>query len=254
VEQPEQTSPRLYQDLAPWWPLLSAPEDYEEEAAFFHQVLQSASTPPPRTVLELGSGGGNNASFLKVNYIMTLADISPGMLAVSRQLNPQCEHVLGDMRSLRLGCLFDAVFIHDAIEYMTSQADLLLALQTGAAHCRPGGAALQVPDFTCENFMPATEHGGHNAAQGGQAARYIEWTIEPVPGATVYEAHYVYLLREANGEVRSVYDRHTCGLFPWRTWMRLLRKAGFAPRRIVDGYGRDLFLGIRNAGNSEDGA
>ena len=26
---------RLYDDLTSWWPLLSAPEDYEEEAEFY---------------------------------------------------------------------------------------------------------------------------------------------------------------------------------------------------------------------------
>jgi hypothetical protein len=27
--------PKLYTTLAPWWPLLSAPADYAEEAAFY---------------------------------------------------------------------------------------------------------------------------------------------------------------------------------------------------------------------------
>ena len=59
---------------------------------------------------------------------MTLVDRSAGMLAVSQRLNPECEHVLGDMRTVRLNRLFDAVLIHDAIMYMLSLADLLQAL------------------------------------------------------------------------------------------------------------------------------
>lgn len=65
-------------------------------------------------ILELGCGGSNNAYHLKGSYQMTLTDLSESMLAVSRQLNPECTHLQGDMRVLRLGMTFDAVFVHDA--------------------------------------------------------------------------------------------------------------------------------------------
>ena len=55
---------RLYADIASWWPLISAPEEYIGEAAFAASLLRTAD-PPARTVLELGSGGGNNAFHLK---------------------------------------------------------------------------------------------------------------------------------------------------------------------------------------------
>jgi len=79
--------PKLYDELAPWWPLLSPPAEYVEEAVFFAQQLEGAGDLPCRTLLELGSGGGNNASHLKARFELTLADPSPGMLAVSRALN-----------------------------------------------------------------------------------------------------------------------------------------------------------------------
>ena len=72
------TTARLYTDLAAWWPLLSAPADYAEEAAFYRQLLDEAIAPPARTLLELGSGGGNNASHLKAHFDMTLVDRSAG--------------------------------------------------------------------------------------------------------------------------------------------------------------------------------
>ena len=98
-----ETLPLLYQDLAEWWPVLSAPEDYAEEALFYQRALLSACTVTPRSLLELGSGGGNNASHLKRRFQMTLVDLSPGMLRVSQELNPECEHLQGDMRTARLG-------------------------------------------------------------------------------------------------------------------------------------------------------
>ena len=93
---------KLYDQLAEWWPLMSAPSEYEEEAAFYERALVESCDGPCRGVLELGSGGGNNASHMKKRFTMVLADRSPGMLAVSRALNPECEHVEGDMRTLRL--------------------------------------------------------------------------------------------------------------------------------------------------------
>ena len=104
--------PRLYKELASWWPLLSSREDYADEAAFYRDVIISACSTSPKTMLELGSGGGNNASYLKHHFQMTLVDLSPDMLAVSHLLNPGIEHIAGDMWTIRLGRLFDAVFIH----------------------------------------------------------------------------------------------------------------------------------------------
>ena len=124
--------PRLYTELADWWPVLSVPEDYAEEAQFYRKAILSAAEIPVKTMLELGSGGGNNASHLKEAFQMTLVDLSPGILKVSMALNPECEHSQGDMRTVRLGRTFDAVFIHDAIVYMTTEQDLRMAIQTAS--------------------------------------------------------------------------------------------------------------------------
>ena len=107
-------------------------------------------------LLELGSGGGNNASHLKARFTCTLTDISPDMLALSQTLNPECEHLEGDMRTLRLGREFDVVFIHDAISYLTTEDDLGAAIETAAAHTRPGGLVILTPDATTEN-LPAKD-------------------------------------------------------------------------------------------------
>jgi SAM-dependent methyltransferase len=77
----------LYGDLARWWPLISPPDEYAEEAAFAATLLGSASIPV-NEVLELGSGGGHNAVHLSSRFALTLVDLSPEMLEVSRRLNP----------------------------------------------------------------------------------------------------------------------------------------------------------------------
>jgi SAM-dependent methyltransferase len=216
---------RLYGDLAPWFHLLTAPEDYAAEAERYRALIHGA-VPSAGTLLELGSGGGNNASHLARHFTCTLSDLSPQMLTLSRGLNPGCEHVLGDMRTLRLGRTFDAVFVHDAIAYMTTESDLRDCIGTAFAHTRPGGVALFVPDFTRETFAPGTSHGGHDGADG-RSLRYLEWSIDDDPGDTMYEVDYAVLVREPGQPPRVVHDHHVEGLFPEHTWLYLLEQAGF---------------------------
>jgi SAM-dependent methyltransferase len=137
-------SPKLYHELADWWPLMSSPADYAEEAEAYRRLMIASGAAPLRTVLELGSGGGNNASHLKAHFDLTLVEISPGMLEVSRRINPDLRHFQGDMRAIRLGEEFDGVFVHDAICYMTTPDDLRRAMETAFVHCRPG-AGIPIP-------------------------------------------------------------------------------------------------------------
>ncbi len=242
-------NPKLYDELASWWPLLSAPKDYAEEAEFYEETLKSHCRGELKSLLELGSGGGNNAFHLKRKFDLTLVDRAPGMLTVSQRLNPECEHVEGDMRTVRLGREFDGVFVHDAISYMDSVPDLRRVLETAYEHCRPGGAALFVPDWTRESFRPGTDCGGHDG--DGRGMRYLEWTWDPDPEDTSYTVDFALLLRDTDGSIRVEHDRHTAGLFPRQTWMDLMTDVGFTGKRVPYAHsdlpGRELeaFVGRR---------
>jgi SAM-dependent methyltransferase len=240
--------PLLYTELAPWFHLLTAPEDYAEEAEFYRKIFMAAFETPPRTLLEIGSGGGNNASHLKEHFSITLVDLSASMLAISRQLNPECEHIQGDMRNLRLGRRFDVVFIHDAITYLTTEVDLASTIETAYIHCRSGGIALLCPDHVRETFRPSTKHGGHDGDRRG--LRYVEWYWDPDTTDTTYVGDFAYLLREGDS-VRCVYDRHVLGMFARHTWLTLMSRAGFQVRSVpfehseIEPGTSEVFLGIK---------
>src|SRR5919108_1552054 len=243
----ERSRPRLYGELASWFHLLTAPQEYREEADLYRRVLAEASRRPVEAVLELGSGGGNNASHLKSHFRMTLVDRSPEMIEVSRGLNPECEHLVGDMRTLRLGRTFDAVFVHDAIDYITTEEDLRSVMGTCWVHCREGGVALLVPDNVREGFQPGPSHGGND--DGSRGLRYLQWSWDPDPDDTEYVVDFAYLLRDEEGVVRVEHDRHVCGLFGRATWLRLLREVGFRPEirqaEHDEEEGRELFVALK---------
>lgn len=240
---------RFYGELAPWWPLISPVEEYAEEAAGFGALLNSAAIPV-HDVLDVGSGGGHVAAHLKKDFAMTLLDLSAAMLEVSRERNPECDHRLGDMRSVRLGRSFDAVLVHDAVDYMTTEADLGRAIETAYVHCRPGGIAVFVPDSIAETFAEGSDHGGSDGADG-RAARYLEWTWDPDPADTWVQTEYVFLLRDASGAVRLVHEAHRTGLFGRDVWLRLLADVGFEATAVIESTAeerapRELFVGRRH--------
>jgi SAM-dependent methyltransferase len=237
--------PRLYSDLAAWWPLLSPPSHYLEEAADLLPTLVAA-TDSPRTLLELGSGGGSLAYHFKGQFQLTLSDRSPDMLAISRGVNPECEHVAGDMRTLELGRQFDLVFIHDAIMYLTDAASVRAALATASRHCRPGGGLVVVPDCVRETFDPGTETGGEDGPDG-RGLRYLEWDWDPDPSDDTFETTYAFLLREPKGEMRVEMDQHHLGLFARGAWLAWLQEAGFAATSRLDEWKRDVFVGKKNS-------
>jgi SAM-dependent methyltransferase len=241
--------PRLYGEFASWFHLLTSPDDYVVEAELYGRILTDSAEIPVTTVLELGSGGGNNASHMKARFQLTLVDLSDQMLELSRSINPECEHIQGDMRNVRLGRQFDGVFVHDSVVYMTTEEDLAAAISTAFEHCRPGTAAVFAPDEVTETLQMRTDHGGHDG--GDRSLRYLEWTWDPDPSDHTYITDFAYLLRDGEGQVRVEQDRHVCGVFSRPTWLRLLEEAGFRAERRAGLEGetaQDIFVGIRASG------
>lgn len=233
--------PKFYNDYAAWWPLFSPPSHYVDEAADLLSRLAPAPPGPSRTLLELGSGGGSLVSHLASCFRMTLTDRAPGMLAVNRATNPDCEHILGDMRTLRLGRQFDVVLIHDAIMYATTLADLQATLITAAVHCRAGGQVVVLPDYVQETFQPGTEHGGEDGPDG-RGLRYLEWHWDPDPADHTYVVDYAFLLRNPDGSVSVIHDRHLEGLFARAEWLASFAVAGLAAEDSIDPWGRCVFV------------
>ena len=168
------------------------------------------------------------------------------MITLSRQLNPQVTHHLGDMRYLRLNQVYDAVLIHDGVSYLLTEQDLSETCDTARAHLRPGGLLIMAPDWFQETFPGTSVMHWIRSTQQGELT-CIEHVHDPNPGDTTIESVFFYLWRQ-DGTMRVEEDRHTTGLFPLDTWLRLMREAGFSVEQksfpvYEGGYGGRLLIG-----------
>lgn len=237
----------MYHELAHLWPLMSRSEDYADEARHWREALRAHLGAGHHAILELGVGGGNNLSHLTADFDATAVDLSDTMLENSRRLNPGVTHHVGDMRTVRLGRTFDAVLIHDAVTYLTSETDLSATIATAVAHLRPGGVLVMAPDWYRETFdrPRATAHGPRGV---DPELTMFAYSFDADPSDTLMETLYLFTLRRGD-RVEVVEDRHVQGLFPVATWLRLMEAAGFRVTRHPypvhdDGHEGWLLVGI----------
>jgi SAM-dependent methyltransferase len=159
----------LYESFVAWYPLLDPVDDHEEEATLdatsCARRCRRAPSGPPCSSLALVRGT-TPTSWVRRSSAH-LVDPAPTMLDLSRAQNPDCAHVEGDMRTLRLARTFDAVLVHDAIVCMLTEVDLMAALLNAFRHLRPGGAALFAPDYVTESFDEGVEPLGDEARTAG---------------------------------------------------------------------------------------
>ncbi|MEM1353280.1 MAG: class I SAM-dependent methyltransferase [Planctomycetota bacterium] len=239
--------PRLYTDLARLWPHLSPPDHYAAEANAVADLIDQALGPPPAdqrwSVLELGAGGGHTLHHFADRFDCVAADLSPPMLDHCKALNPAVPTVLGDMRDLRLDQRFDAVLIHDAVDYMLTQPDAAAACDTAAAHLRPGGLAIIAPTYTTQTFVNgdvADDGTTIPGIAGDEELTYFTFVHDPDPADTQFEMILLYLLRDPQTrQVQVIEDRHTCGLFSVEQWCAMMQAAGLDTEPLLTAPAQD---------------
>ena len=233
--------------MAYLWPIISPPEEYGSEAAFFGDVIREELGPGRHKLLELGVGGGHNLSHLTDDFDCTAVDLSPAMLALSKGLNPGVEHHVGDMRNIRLERNFDTVLVHDSASYLLTEQDLTETFATAAAHLRPGGVLMVAPDWFQETFPDGWVY-NWDRQQGDIEVNIQEVMVDPDPSDTQVESTYTYTIKKAGVTTVEV-DTHITGLFSIQTWSDLMGQAGFRVEvRTLPpnegGYGSWLFIGV----------
>lgn len=227
-----------YNDLAWTDVLLAPPEEAAEDAERLCRELKEHSGIEIRCLLHLGCGAGAYDVTFKKHFMVTGVDISPGMLAIARGVNPEVTYLEGDMRTVRLARRFEAVVIPDSIDYMVTRADLEASIRTAEEHLEPGGVLLIVAhvreEFEENNFA-------YSGTDGELEVTVFENNRIIRPEGDRYEATLVYLIRRS-GELEIRTDRHMLGLFPEATWIELLEGAGFGVESARLDHSYDRFL------------
>ena len=218
-----------YNELAWIEPIVAPPEEYAGESEKYCRLIRENALIEPKTLLHLASGAGINDYTFKKYFTVTGVDISEGMLAVAKQLNPEVEYHFGDMRTVDLGKKFDVVVIPDSIGYMTTVEDLHRALQNALKHLEAGGLLLVTAhlkeEFQENNFA-------YSGSRGDVEVTVFENNYIPDPAGTTYEATVVYLVRRG-GELEIYTDRHIIGFFTAQVWHDLFKELGMEVKQVA---------------------
>lgn len=244
---------KLYDSMAWAWPIFSPPEGYALESLSWKRVLRDKLGEGRHRILALGVGGGNHLLHLKDEFEIVATDLSAKILEISKELNPELEHRVADMRSFDFPETFDAVLVHDAIAYLKSRSELSQTFARVFHHLRPGGVFVTSPDHTQENFQDPTTRHRSNCYAPGKELTFFEYIHDPDPGDELYETLYVYLLREGGGRPKVVQDTHVHGLFPKATWTETLAAEGFQVETRAHPPGQDPDQGFLLIGTKPPG-
>jgi ubiquinone/menaquinone biosynthesis C-methylase UbiE len=212
-----------YEDLAWTDMVLDTPTEHKEETEKYIRILKEQANITVKTLLHLGCGAGILDHTFKRHLKVTGVDISNGMLTLAKQLNPEIRYVHGDMRNLKITGQFDAVTIPDSIDYMRTEKELESTIYTIYKYLKPGGSFLVIAhdaDRFCNNNFVYT---GKNKDVD---ITVFENNYIPKANSSKYEVTLVYLIRHKD-ELEIHKDRHFCGLFSLKTWLKLFKTVGF---------------------------
>lgn len=213
----------VYNDLAWIDTILSSPEETAKEVKILYNIIKNNALKELKTLLHLGCGVGFHDYTFKKYFKVTGVDLSPDMLKIAREINPEIEYHCSDMRSVKLEKLFDAVAIPDSIDHMVTVQDLKAVIQTAYQHLKPGGLCLILghikEEFKANNFV-------YTGKKDNIEITLFENNYIPEPFNNTYESTIACLVRK-NGRLQTYTDTFKLGSFGLETWFGVFIEAGF---------------------------
>lgn len=154
----------------------------------------AACLPPGGDVLDIGCGGGAPiaTALTAQGFAVTGIDASAPLLGLCRERLPDGEWILGDMRHMALGRVFDGLIAWDSFFHLNHD-DQRAMFPRFAAHAAPGAALM------------FTSGPGHGVALGAYAG-------ETLFHASLAAEEYRALLEAQDfGVVAHAMEDQTCG-------------------------------------------
>lgn len=124
--------------------------NYTEEFELYKSLIEKYL--PAKTILEIGCGTGNLASYFnKASYAYIGLDISEQMLQIAKEKAPNCNFILADMRKFNLNQPVDSCIITArTISYLITNEDVNNTFQSIYKNLNPKGVL-------CFDFIDANK-------------------------------------------------------------------------------------------------
>lgn len=139
---------RVFDAYAAYYDLFYKDKDYAAESEYVRKLLAQHGVSGGE-ILELGCGTGQHAHhFARVGFTVRGVDISTRMVELADARKPseladRLDFRVGDVRSVRLEKLFDAVIsLFHVVSYQITNSDLAAMFKTAGIHLKPGGIFL----------------------------------------------------------------------------------------------------------------
>ncbi len=202
----------------------------ESAAAGVIAMLRSAGVTRGR-VLDVGCGAGQLSSRLRrSDYEPIGLDVSAAMVRLARQRVPKARFMRGSVVSARLPRCAAAVAVGEVFNYLSSERQVLRALQNVYGALRPGGVLI----FDVKEPLPGKGRKQRIGARWGEDWAVVV-TVEEDPRKKKLTRRIVTFRKEGKGYRRED-ETHTQILMNPSEVLGLLRAAGFRAR-VMKSYG-----------------
>ncbi len=120
-----------FQNSAEFYELIYQNKDYEKEAGYIYELLNSLNIDMEGEILDIGCGTGGYLPFhLKKNVKITGVDISKEMLEIAKHKFKEIAFVLGNISIVQFSKKFNLAFMmFHVINYQTTKLEVLKTFQ-----------------------------------------------------------------------------------------------------------------------------
>lgn len=229
----------MFEETARYYDRIYAFKDYAAEASKLRAIVEEELRTGGRRLLDVACGTGLHLEHLKAHFDAEGLDLSPELLEISRQRNPEVTHHLADMRTFELDARFDVITcLFSSIGYMTTVDDLHRAIERMAAHLVPGGLLIVEPWLTPDAWRPNTVHGLFIDEPELKIARVNTSLTEG--RVSVFDLHH--LIGTPQG-TEHVVEHHELGLYTVDEMTEAFASVGLDVRYDPEGLtGRGLYV------------
>ena len=230
----------MYTETARYYDRIYDFKDYAGEVRVLAALLDGQLHPAGLRLLDVACGTGRHLEHLAERYDVEGLNLSPELLAVARETNPNVRFHCADMQSFELNDRFDVITcLFSSIGYMETESDLHRAIAVMARHLVPRGLLIIEPWFTPEAWRPNTVHGMFIDDAELKLARINTSLVEG--RVSILDLHHLIGTPEGT---RHVIERHEMLLYTVDEMTAPFEAAGLDVTYDSEGLtGRGLYIG-----------